>query len=82
MKNQKYEDEIKFSDLPKKPSRLFGWSYIYFFIILLAAGIYYVNNQDDIFLNESPQLVADTIGVIPEIPLEKGGIKPAPGRSK
>jgi hypothetical protein len=77
MKKQKYEDEINFYDLPKKPSRLFGWSYIYFFIILLAAGIFYVNNQDDVFINASPQLIADTIGIVPEIPLKKGGIKPA-----
>ncbi len=73
----KYEDEIKFSNLFKKPLRLFGWFYVYFFVIVLIAGIYFVKNLDTIFYNQSPQGIADSSKVIPEIPMKKGGIKPA-----
>lgn len=75
--NPKYEEEIKFSSLLKKPLRLFGWFYVYFFILILILGIIFLKNLNTIFRNQSPQSISDSTKVIPAIQLKKGGIKPA-----
>ncbi len=71
----KYDDELKFSDLIKRPYRLFGWFYIYIFVVILVGGIFYVKHLDYVSFNaQPPRLASDTLE-IPKIPMKKGGIQ-------
>ncbi len=71
------EDEINFVELLKNPKRLFGLTYIYFLVILLIAGIFYVHNIDKISFNEVPISFIDSLNINRDIPEKKGGIMPA-----
>ncbi|MCF6271449.1 MAG: cytochrome c [Melioribacteraceae bacterium] len=78
MKNKrKIESEIDFKSLIKNPIRLFGLVYIYFFVIALAIGIYFVNSLDEIEFNTVPGTSLDTLNIVREIEPKVGGIKPA-----
>ncbi len=71
------ESEIDFKSLIKNPIRLFGLVYIYFFVVALAIGIYFVNNMDEILFNTVPGSALDTLNIVREIEPKVGGIKPA-----
>ena len=71
------EDEINFADLLKNPKRLFGLTYIYFLVILIIAGIFYVKNIDEISYNTVPVSYIDSLNIQRDIPQKKGGIMPA-----
>ncbi|MEN8193979.1 MAG: cytochrome c [Bacteroidota bacterium] len=74
---RKIESEIDFKSIIKNPIRLFGLVYIYFFVIALAIGIYYVHNLDNITFNTVPGSALDTLNIEREIETKVGGIKPA-----
>ncbi len=71
------ESEMNFKSFLKNPLRLFSLVYVYFFIIALSIGIYYVNNLDAISFNTIPGTSLDTLNVEREIETKIGGIKPA-----
>jgi mono/diheme cytochrome c family protein len=71
------EDEIKFSELLKNPKRLFGFSFVYFLLILVIAGIFYVKNIDEISYNAVPISYIDSLNIERDIPQKEGGIMPA-----
>ncbi len=58
-----FKEELDFKDLLKNPIRLFGYSYFYFFVIILAIGIYFVNNLGIIAKGNVPFSIADTTEV-------------------
>ena len=78
MKNKrKIESEINYKALIKKPIRLFGLVYIYFFVVALAIGLYYLNVMDTASFNTVPGTSLDTLNIVREISTKVGGIKPA-----
>jgi hypothetical protein len=75
--NKKVEEEIKFLDLLKSPIRLFGWVFVYMFLIVLALGIYFAENITTISFNEQPISPPDFTNVKLELFEKKGEIVPA-----
>lgn len=76
-KKRKLESEIDFKSLIKNPIRLFGLVYIYFFVIALAIGLYYLDVMNVASFNTVPGTSLDTLNIIREIETKVGGIKPA-----
>lgn len=74
---RKIESEINYKALLKKPIRLFGLVYIYFFVVALGIGIYYLNTMDAASFNTVPGTSLDTLNIVREINTKIGGIKPA-----
>lgn len=74
---KKLDSELNFKSVLKNPLRLFGLVYIYFFVIALAIGIYYVQNLNSFTFNVVPGSSLDTLHIEREIELKEGGIKPA-----
>jgi mono/diheme cytochrome c family protein len=69
--------EIDFKDLLRKPSKLFGYSYIYFIIILGGLGYLYVDNLTVIGKNAvSPVALKDSSVFIQDIPLQSARVIP------
>lgn len=71
------ESEIDFKDVIKNPIRLFGASYIYFFVVILIIGIYYVKNLDTVSFNTVPVSYIDSLNIDRDIPQKRGGLMPA-----
>ena len=74
---RKIESEIDFKALLKNPIRLFGLVYIYFFVIALAIGLYYLDVMNSTAFNTVPGTSLDTLNVVREIDRKVGGTKPA-----
>lgn len=77
MDRQKIRDEIDFKELLKSPLRLYGWFFVYFFLIVLALGIFFGSKLIPISFNEQTVGVNDSTIVKKEIIEKKGGIIPA-----
>lgn len=75
--NNKFETEIDFKELPKSPSRLFGWIFPFYLILFLIVGIYFVKHMNNASFNSVPAIYTDSLGVDVDVPVKKGGIMPA-----
>ncbi|MCF8412699.1 MAG: cytochrome c [Melioribacteraceae bacterium] len=75
-KNKKFESELDFKSLLKDPLRLFGWSYIYIFVIIVALGVYYVKSINAVTSNATNPRITP-ISSKTEVPMAKGGLLPA-----
>ncbi len=73
---KKVEDEIKYRELIKNPLRVFGYSYIYFLLVILAVGIIYVNNITNISFNKIPVSFIDSLNIERDITQKKGSALP------
>jgi len=63
--------EIDFKDLLRKPSKLFGYSYFYFIVILGGLGYLYVDNLTVIGKNAvSPVVLKDSSAFVQDIALQ------------
>jgi mono/diheme cytochrome c family protein len=63
--------EIDFMDLMRKPHKLFGYSYIFFVVILSLLGISYVQNLTSIGKNTVPPMVViDSSSFVQDIPFQ------------
>ena len=63
--------EIDFKDLLRKPSKLFGYSFIYFIVILGGLGYLYVDNLTVIGKNSiSPIILKDSSAFVQDIALQ------------
>ena len=47
-------DEIDFRELLRKPSTLFGYAFLYVFVVLVALGIYYAHQITTVGNNTIP----------------------------
>jgi len=73
--SKKYEIELNFKNIIKHPIRLFGWFYIYFLIIIIASGIFYIKKMDLMSNNTLPETkITEAVINLKE---KKGGLKPA-----
>jgi mono/diheme cytochrome c family protein len=69
--DQNFKEEIDFRDLLRVPRKLFGYSYIYFAVVILGLGVMYVSNLGVIGKNSIPSSVfADSSALVTDIPLQ------------
>jgi len=71
------EPEIDFNSLLKNPLRLFGMSYIYFFVLILLIGVFFVKNLNSISYNTQPESYIDSLAVVVDLAQKKGGLMPS-----
>lgn len=74
---RKIEDEIKFKELLKNPLRLFGWVFLYFFVLLLILGIFFAHQLINIPFNQQNVGLVNSENLKKEIAEQKGGTTPA-----
>jgi hypothetical protein len=74
---KKIESEVDFKAFIKNPSRLFGLVFIYFFVIALVIGLYYLDVMNTASFNTVPGTSLDTLNIEREISQKVGGVKPA-----
>ena len=71
------KDETDFRDLLRKPQKLFGYSYIYFILILTVLGLSYMENLTVIGKNSVPPMVlSDSSAFVQDIPFQSARILP------
>ena len=69
--------EFDFRDLLRKPHKLFGYSYIYFVVILAGLGYLYVDNLTAIGKNTvAPVVLKDSSAFVQDIPLQSPRVLP------
>jgi mono/diheme cytochrome c family protein len=69
--------EIDFKDLIRKPEKLFGYSYIFFVLLLTALGISYMENLTAIGKNlVRPAVLTDSSSFVQDIPFQNARILP------
>ena len=69
--------EIDFNDLLRKPHKLFGYSYIYFVLLVGALGYLYITNLTVIGKNSvTPFVLSDSSSFVKDIPLQSPRILP------
>jgi mono/diheme cytochrome c family protein len=65
-----HQDELDWRDLLRKPEKLFGYSYIYFFGVLVVIGLLYVGRLTEIGKNAvTDPVLADSTAFVLDIPL-------------
>jgi len=70
-KKPEFKDEVDFRELLRKPWKLFGYSYIYFLLVLTALGISYMENLTVIGKNSViPTVLGDSSSFVQDIPYE------------
>jgi mono/diheme cytochrome c family protein len=75
--NPKYKAEMDWSDLLKKPAKLFGYSYFYFVLILGALGYLYISNLTNIGKNSiAPAVLSDSTAFVQDIPMQSARVIP------
>ncbi len=72
-----FEPEIDFKELPKSPSRLFGWIFPYYAILFLIVGIYFIKHMDFASFNSVPANYTDSLEINANVEVKRGGIMPA-----
>jgi mono/diheme cytochrome c family protein len=70
-KISEFKEQVDFHELLSKPRKLFGYSYIYFLLILTAVGIAYMENLTVIGKNSvMPAVLTDSSSFVQDIPYE------------
>jgi mono/diheme cytochrome c family protein len=76
-KKPELKAEIDYRDLLRKPSKLFGYSYIYFIVILGGLGYLYVDNLTVIGKNSvSPVVLKDSSAFVQDIAMQSARVLP------
>ncbi|MFZ1979427.1 MAG: cytochrome c [Bacteroidota bacterium] len=74
----KLQDEIDWNDLRRKPEKLFGYSYLYFLVVLAALGMLYVGNLTTTGKNSIiPGVPVDSSSLLQELQLQSPRVLPA-----
>ncbi len=72
-----FKEEMDFRDLLRSPRRLFGFSYLYFFGLLLALGVLYLWNLNAIGKNSVlPLVLSDSSAFVQDIPMQSPSVLP------
>ena len=77
MEKQKIRDEIDFKELLRSPLRLYGWFFVYFFLLILVFGIFFGHKLIPISYNQQNVSATDLSNVKLDLVEKKGGIIPA-----
>jgi mono/diheme cytochrome c family protein len=73
----RYKAEIDFRELLAKPEKLFGYTYPYFLVLLVALGSYYVTRLTDTGKNSvTPLLLQDSSAFAQDIPYQSARVLP------
>jgi len=72
----KIEEEIDFKAVVKTPTRWFGLVYIYFFVIIIIGGLYYVNSLEVINRNSTAAALIDSTNLFQDVAFTKGSTSP------
>ncbi len=70
----KIEEEIDFNAVLKTPTRWFGLVYIYFFVIIVIGGLYYIHSLEVIKRNSIPVALIDSTNLFKDVAFTKGSI--------
>ena len=76
MDKKKFETELNFRDLLNNPLRLFGWSFLYIFVLLIVVGLFFLSTVNSVSLNSTKPAIKPRT-VVADIPMKKGGLMPA-----
>ncbi len=72
-----FKEEMDFRDLLRAPGKLFGYSYIYFLLLLLGLGMLYAWNLNAIGKNSIvPLVLSDSSAFVKDIPLQSPSVLP------
>ncbi len=72
-----FKEEMDFRDLLRSPRRLFGFSYLYFFGLLVTLGVLYLWNLNSIGKNSvTPLVLSDSSAFVQDIPLQSPSVLP------
>ena len=67
-----FRDEIDFRELLKRPSTLFGYAFLYVFVVLVGLGIYYAHQITTVGQNATPPATfQDSSASVQDIPLQR-----------
>ncbi len=72
----KIEEEIDFKAVAKTPTRWFGLVYLYFFVLILVGGLYYVNSLEVLNRNSIGVALIDSTNLFKDVTFTKGNISP------
>lgn len=68
---------MDFKELLRKPRRLFGMTYLYFLVVLVAIGILYVNRLNPVGQNRvMPLVLKDSSAFVRDIPFQSPAVLP------
>jgi mono/diheme cytochrome c family protein len=71
------KDEIDWKDLMKRPEKLFGYSYIYFIMVLIGIGVLYISNINTTARNTLlPAMSGDSSAMVQDIQLQSPRVVP------
>jgi mono/diheme cytochrome c family protein len=66
-----YRSEIRFEELLRDPRRVFGYTYPYFFVLLIVLGYVYVTHLTDVGKNAiAPGVPVDSAALVSDIPYQ------------
>ncbi|HCA81455.1 MAG TPA: hypothetical protein DEP53_17125 [Bacteroidetes bacterium] len=72
-----FKAEMDFKDLLRKPHKLFGYSYVYFVLLVGSLGYFYITNLTQIGKNSvSPLVLGDSTAFLKDIPFQSPRILP------
>jgi len=75
-----FYDEINFKDIFKNPKRWIGYSFIFFATVIIAIGLVYLNQIDELYRNVTPYDEPDPAKQFKDVELTLGrkveGVKP------
>ncbi len=73
---QKYQDEIDWKDLRRKPEKLFGYSYVYVLIVIAIIGLLYISNITTVGKNAVDPGTPDSSAMVTDLPLRRPQVIP------
>lgn len=75
--NHDFKAETDFRDLIRKPHKLFGYSFVYFVLVVGVIGFLYIGSLTDIGKNAvSPLVLMDSTALVKDIPFQSARLLP------
>lgn len=68
------EEEINFRKVLKNPIRWFGLIYLYFIILVIIGGLFYMDKMGSAYVNSITPSLNDSVRVVPQVQRVKGSV--------